>query len=251
MLQYSCSSRDEWIDKVNQIKYSFSRHLLIDRSFFFLFPTQCPIDGDGRLFRHIINYLQYGKWLLPANFDEFPLLQSEIRRFNFDQTAITALSGAELELQEAGNVRSVCSQLERCMLRMHPEKSRSPGHITVGYRGSFAFGRDGLADVKFRKLTKILVAGKVFLCREVFGETLNESRDPDHCDEENRYTARFFLKHLSIEQAFDCLHEAGFRCVGSCGSGTSTIPGNEPVKPGIDSEETRWNHYNEFVFYRS
>lgn len=125
-----------------------------------------------------------------------------------------------------------------------------PGYITVGYRGSFAFGRDGLADVKFRKFTRILVSGRVVICREVFGDTLNESRDPDHCDDDNRYTARFFLKHLMIEQAFDCLQEAGFRCVGSCGSGTASMPANEPQKPGIESEETRWNHYNEFVFCR-
>ena len=122
------------------------------------------------------------------------------------------------------------------------------GYITVGYRGSFAFGRDGLADVKFRKLTRILVAGKVLLCREVFGENLNESRDPDH-GQDDRYTSRYFLKHLSLESAFDSLQEAGFRCVGSCGSGTSCGTG-EPLKPGIDSEENRWNHYNEFVFCR-
>ena len=193
--------------------------------------------------------MQYGKWILPSNFDEFQLLQCEIERFGFDQSAVNSLIETESKLS-SGSVRALCAQLDKCLPRLCPEKSRSPGHITVGYRGSFAFGRDGLADVKFRKLTKILVAGKVLLCREVFGETLNESRDPDHCDEDNRYTARFFLKHLSIEQAFDSLHEGGFRCVGSCGSGTSTVPGNEPVKPGIDSEETRWNHYNEFVFYR-
>lgn len=131
-----------------------------------------------------------------------------------------------------------------------PKGAGGPGYITVGYRGSFAFGRDGLADVKFRKFTKILVSGRVAICREVFGDTLNESRDPDHCDDDNRYTARFFLKHLMLEQAFDCLQESGFRCVGSCGSGTASMPANEPQKPGIESEETRWNHYNEFVFCR-
>lgn len=44
---------------------------------------------------------------------------------------------------------------------------RASGYITVGYRGTFAFGRDGLADVKFRKLSRILVCGRVQLCREV------------------------------------------------------------------------------------
>ncbi|KAJ8670628.1 hypothetical protein QAD02_001887 [Eretmocerus hayati] len=122
------------------------------------------------------------------------------------------------------------------------------GHITVGYRGSFAFGREGLSDVKFRKLSRILVCGRVALCRDVFGETLNESRDPDHGMSE-RYTSRFFLKHSSIEQAFDALQEQGFRLVASCGSGTAG--GNTAeLKPGVDLEENRWNHYNEFVFVR-
>ena len=43
-----------------------------------------------------------------------------------------------------------------------------PGTIVVGYRGTFAFGRDGLADVKFRKLTRILVNGRVSECFKCF-----------------------------------------------------------------------------------
>ena len=39
------------------------------------------------------------------------------------------------------------------------------GAIVVGYRGTFAFGRDGMADVCFRKLTRILVHGKVISYR--------------------------------------------------------------------------------------
>lgn len=35
------------------------------------------------------------------------------------------------------------------------------GTLIIGYRGTFAFGKDGLSDVKFRKLTRILVHGKV------------------------------------------------------------------------------------------
>ena len=37
----------------------------------------------------------------------------------------------------------------------------APGTLVIGYRGTFACGRDGLADVKFRKLTRILVHGRV------------------------------------------------------------------------------------------
>ncbi|KAL6447528.1 hypothetical protein ACFW04_000026 [Cataglyphis niger] len=137
---------------------------------------------------------------------------------------------------------------ERERLKQEANFYGLPGYITVGYRGSFAFGREGLADVKFRKLSRILVCGRVALCRDVFGETLNESRDPDH-GMSDRYTSRFFLKHSVIEQAFDMLQEQGFRMAGSCGSGTAGS-NSEQLKPGVDSEENRWNHYNEFVFVR-
>ncbi|ODN01363.1 BTB/POZ domain-containing protein KCTD12 [Orchesella cincta] len=130
---------------------------------------------------------------------------------------------------------------------LFPDENRQSGYITVGYRGTFAFGRDGMSDVKFRKLARIIVCGRVALCREVFGENLNESRDPDR-GPMDRYTGRFFLKHLFLEQAFDNLQEAGFKCVASCGSGTSG--GSAELKPGMDPEESRWNHYNEFVFVR-
>lgn len=53
--------------------------------------------------------------------------------------------------------------------------------------------------MKFRKLQRILVCGKVTLCRDVFGDTLNDSRDPDR-DEYERYTSRLYLKHQSLEK---------------------------------------------------
>jgi len=87
---------------------------------------------------------------------------------------------------------------------------------------------------------------QVALCREVFRDTLNESRDVDR-GTSDRYSARFFLKHTFIEQAFDALQEAGFRMVGSAGSGTNSAG---DMKPGMDSEECKWNHYNEFIFCR-
>lgn len=84
------------------------------------------------------------------------------------------------------------------------------------------------------------------MCREVFKDTLNESRDPDR-GENDRYTGRFFLKHTFLEQAFDMLLEEGFCMAGSCGSGTNSAG---EVKPGLDTEEAKWQHYNEFVFER-
>ncbi|XP_053678910.1 BTB/POZ domain-containing protein KCTD8 [Anopheles nili] len=189
-------------------------------------PPDLPVDGRGRffidrdgvLFQHVLDYLRDpARYALPTGSLERDRLRREADFFR--------LAGLQEQLAK-----------------------QTPGCITIGYRGSFQFGRDGLADVKFRKITRLLVHGRVALCREVFGDTLNESRDPDH-GAPDRYTARFFLKHVFIEQAFDMLQEQGFRLVGSCGSGTAGSV-SENLKPGVDTEENRWNHYNEFVFVR-
>ncbi|XP_058445225.1 BTB/POZ domain-containing protein KCTD8 [Malaya genurostris] len=175
------------------------------------------IDRDGVLFRYVLDYLRDPtRFRIPAEFRERDRLRKEAEFYRL-----------------TGMIEAV---------------TKDSGCITIGYRGSFQFGRDGLADVKFRKITRLLVHGRVAVCREVFGDTLNESRDPDHGGPD-RYTARFFLKHVFIEQAFDMLQDNGFRCVGSCGSGTAGSV-NENLKPGVDAEENRWNHYNEFVFLR-
>ena len=63
-------------------------------------------------------------------------------------------------------------------------------------------------------------------------DTLNESRDPDRGLDGDRYTARYFLKHTMLEQAFDQLCEAGFRMVGSCASGTFPPNDIQELKPG-------------------
>lgn len=212
------------------------------------------IDRDGVLFRYTLDYLRNLKLTLPENFHERERLIQEAEYFKIDQMVATLnahvpsrccpfKSGDNLEVAP---VADVSDELSPSALAV--PVSRASGYITVGYRGTFAFGRDGLADVKFRKLSRILVCGRVALCREIFGETLNESRDPDR-GATDRYSCRFFLKHTFIEQAFDMLQEAGFTCVASCGSGTASA--GTDMKPGMDSEENRWNHYNEFVFVRN
>ncbi|XP_066999151.1 BTB/POZ domain-containing protein KCTD16 [Anabrus simplex] len=191
------------------------------------------LDRDGVLFRYVLDFLRNQALILPECFREKERLRQEALYFGLPTMAEAVAQHFEAENSEKAAT---------------PSRSRAPGFITVGYRGSFAFGRDGLADVKFRKLSRILVCGRVALCRDVFGETLNESRDPDH-GQSDRYTSRFFLKHSFIEQAFDMLQEQGFRLAGSCGSGTAGGPQTD-LKPGVDTEENRWNHYNEFVFVR-
>lgn len=92
------------------------------------------------------------------------------------------------------------------------------------------------------------------LCREVFGETLNEGRDPDRGDQKDRYTARYFLKHTLLEKAFDALAAAGFRIVACSATGTNGVQATATRQTSAlvigHSEEDRWGHYNEFLFAR-
>ena len=209
------------------------------------------IDRDGVLFRYILDYLRNLKLVLPENFHERERLKQEAEYFKLpDMIGSLTLGPKATHLQPIGNSNATGSglfpQLSASLPVLPPVTGKTPGYVTVGYRGTFAFGRDGLADVKFRKLSRIIVCGRVSLCREVFKDTLNESRDPDR-GETDRYTGRFFLKHTFLEQAFDALQEEGFLMMGSRGTGTNSAG---EVKPGLDTEEAKWQHYNEFIFER-
>ncbi|EDO34699.1 predicted protein [Nematostella vectensis] len=177
------------------------------------------IDRDGVLFRYILDYLRNCKLALPEGFNERERLTMEAEHFK--------LKGMVRAIQrEKDNIKST-------------DKGRPSGYISIGVRGTYAFGRDGVADVKFRKLQRILVCGNVALAREVFGDSLNETRDPDRDDQ--RYTNRFYLKHSYLEKAFDQLMEKGYTMVTSSAGGAGYDPENE---------ETKWNHFNDYVFFR-
>ncbi|XP_033095908.1 BTB/POZ domain-containing protein KCTD16-like [Anneissia japonica] len=194
------------------------------------------IDRDGDLFRYILDYLRDGRIILPSNYENVNRLIAEAEYFRLPQ--LVALLSEDAD-------RMVIRPSPSAVLPMSKEADNlKPGCLTIGYRGTFAFGRDGLVDVKFRKILRILVCGRVSIARDVFGESLNESRDPDR-GLSSRYTSRFYLKHVFLEHAFDMLLSKGFRLISSAGSGAAgTI--NGPA----ESEESKWYHYNEFVFCR-
>lgn len=179
------------------------------------------IDRDGLLFRYVLDYLRNSRLTLPENFDEKERLLAEAEYF-----------------QLKGLIRSL-QKLIGTSKKGKDGKKPTSGYLSLCVRGSYAFGRDGVADVKFRKLQRILVCGNVALAREVFAESLNETRDPDRDDA--RYTNRFFLKHNHLEKAFDHLYENGFRLLSSCAGGAGYDP---------ESEETKWNHFNDYIFHR-
>ncbi|CAJ0565645.1 unnamed protein product, partial [Mesorhabditis spiculigera] len=214
------------------------------------------IDRDGQMFTYILQYMRSGKLILPEDFKDAGRLMDEAHYFNLkglqDEVDSNLSPRTSLKVTNLanGNVAGL---------------AETGGYITLGYRGTFAFGRDGQADVKFRKLHRILVCGKVALCREVFADTLNESRDPGDRDGSERYTSRLYLKHQCLERACDAMAEKGFKLVATCCSGANGLAALNPptsqsgsttqadlmtLRNSGDYEEQRWAHYTEYVFYR-
>lgn len=216
------------------------------------------IDRDGLLFRYVLDYMRTGSLaVLPVGFAERRRLLAEAQHFRLDDMvdALQRLDDDDRQQQQ---------QRPHGILngRTSSTGGGETGYVTVGYRGTFGCGRAMVADgpgsssdIRFRKVSRILVSGRTSLCREVFGDKLNDSRSPDARtavdDAAVRYSARFYLKHAFIEQAFDALLAAGFELVAACGTGTNGARGVGDAKPGVDVEESKWNHYNEFVFCRS
>ena len=123
------------------------------------------IDRDGVLFRYVLDYLRNGKLVLPESFRELRRLEREAEFFRLSDLTRSVHQlrcgtedgehpggGPDLEVSSAAETADKASLGGR----------REPGFITVGYRGTFAFGRDGgIADVKFRKMWRILISGRV------------------------------------------------------------------------------------------
>jgi len=216
------------------------------------------VDRDGELFAYILDYLRTGKLLLPDNFKDTARLREEVLFYQLDD--LNHLLTPYYNLKYHGK-KSMVNGTTPNVETNGSFSGENGGFITLGYRGTFAFGRDGQADVKFRKLHRILVCGRVQLCREIFSDTLNESRDPDREGAE-RYTSRLYLKHQCLEKACDNLAEKGFKLVATCSSGANGLATPNPAQGSNapsdymnprnsgDFEEQRWAHYTEYVFYR-
>lgn len=134
--------------------------------------------------------------------------------------------------------------------------------ITIGYHSSLSSGSKP-SDVNFRRIHRIIVHGQAWVCREVFGHQLNETRDGNV--DSDRYTSRFYLTHNFLEQAFDALAANRFRLISST-SNTPMPPQNLPVTTNRNislqksktpaanqtgAHERQFLHYSQFVFVRT
>ncbi|XP_005997579.1 BTB/POZ domain-containing protein KCTD12.1 [Latimeria chalumnae] len=228
------------------------------------------LDRDGFLFRYILDYLRDLNLVLPDFFPERSRLQREAEFFQLqdlvkrlnpkiskENSINEEICQSDPEEVGAGGIggsstnmdllRFTSSSANTSMPVSAPSPSPSSeskkfGYITIGYRGTYTIGRDIQADAKFRRVARITVCGKTSLAKEVFGDTLNESRDPDRPPE--RYTSRYYLKFNFLEQAFDKLAEAGFHMVACSSTGTCAFASND------QSEDRIWTSYTEYVFCR-
>ncbi|KAK1788561.1 hypothetical protein P4O66_002422 [Electrophorus voltai] len=216
------------------------------------------LDRDGFLFRYILDYLRDLNLVLPDYFPEKNRLQREAEFFqlrdlykrlspnmskeNSINDELLHSDPEDAPLQGATGLDTSRALSAFGTTQSPSAESKKSGYITVGYRGSYTIGRDTQTDAKFRRVARITVCGKTSLAKEVFGDTLNESRDPDRPPE--RYTSRYYLKYNFLEQAFDRLTEVGFHMVACSSTGTCAYTSNDP------SEDKIWTSYTEYVFCR-
>ncbi|KAK1804132.1 hypothetical protein P4O66_020172 [Electrophorus voltai] len=207
------------------------------------------IDRDGFLFRYVLDFLRDRQLVLPEHFPERERLQREAEHFQLAE--LLRLLGPRVSKQGSLNDEGCQSDIEessqgselvwRAGGAVATSTDKRSGFITIGYRGSYTMVRDNQADAKFRRVARIMVCGRIALAKEVFGETLNESRDPDRPPE--KYTSRFYLKFTYLEQAFDRLNEAGFQMVACNSTGTAAFINQY-------RDDKIWSSYTEYIFFR-
>uniref|UniRef100_G3SXK2 Potassium channel tetramerization domain containing 8 n=1 Tax=Loxodonta africana TaxID=9785 RepID=G3SXK2_LOXAF len=221
------------------------------------------IDRDGFLFRYVLDYLRDKQLALPEHFPEKERLLREAEYFQLTDlvkllspkvTKQNSLNdeGCQSDLEDNVSQGSSDALLQRGAAAAAPSgpgahgggggaPDKRSGFLTLGYRGSYTTVRDNQADAKFRRVARIMVCGRIALAKEVFGDTLNESRDPDRPPE--KYTSRFYLKFTYLEQAFDRLSEAGFHMVACNSSGTAAFVNQY-------RDDKIWSSYTEYIFFR-
>nr|XP_020832290.1 BTB/POZ domain-containing protein KCTD12-like isoform X4 [Phascolarctos cinereus] len=216
------------------------------------------VDRDGFLFRYVLDYMRDHQLVLPDHFPERSRLKREAEYFKLpDLVKILApetgnnsstaddsrVNDSEEQYPNHGSSSSASASGpggSPGTTGAGAVATRKGGYITLGYRGSYTLGRDSQTDAKFRRVARIMVCGKISLAKEVFGETLNESRDPDRPPE--RYTSRYYLKFNYLEQAFDKLANAGFHMVTSSSTGTCACAQDQ-------ADDKIWTSYTEYIFY--
>ncbi|XP_056396324.1 BTB/POZ domain-containing protein KCTD12-like isoform X2 [Hyla sarda] len=218
------------------------------------------LDRDGFLFRYVLDYLRDHQLVLPDHFPERRRLQREAEYFKLPELVKLLVSKVDKQnsigddtiqsysqeqspnIEVAKNLTFVNALAPNFETQSTLPDLEGSGFITIGYHGSYTLGRDNQSDSKFKRIARIMVCGKTSLVNDVFGETLNESKDPDQPLE--IYTSRFCLKCNFLEQAFDRLADAGFHMMGCNSTGTCGFAHDQ-------ADDKILTTYTEYIFYRA
>ncbi|WAR12289.1 KCD15-like protein [Mya arenaria] len=163
------------------------------------------IDRDGKMFRHILNYMRTGKVVLPEKFSEFDQLYEEARFFDIPGLL------TELEIRRRG----------RCIKKENIDRDNKMVEQSPV--------SDGFCDCLAVSLSpdlgeRISLSAEKFLLEEVFPElnsALLDSRNSGF-NLDNRYVIRFPLNgfcKLNSVQVFQRLLNHRFKIEASTGGG--------------------------------
>ena len=134
------------------------------------------IDRDGVLFRYVLDFLRNKRLVVPESFQERRRLRQEADYYQLADLVLqltacpmTPPPPPSLGATTAADTTNdgTTTTTTTAVTDNSSGDDKYAGYITIGYRGTFAAGREGMADVRFRKLTRILVCGRVSLCRQV------------------------------------------------------------------------------------
>ncbi|GFQ66350.1 hypothetical protein TNCT_108941 [Trichonephila clavata] len=183
------------------------------------------IDRDGKMFRHILNFMRTNNLSLPDDFNELDLLYEEARFYDIP----AMVRQIEQLKRERGKkkVDSICSSSSQARngrkyhenQNSQSECSNSPGYDSPGEFRCLAL------NVSPDLGERIVISGERALVEEIFpeiGQTLMDARSSVAWNQDSKHVIRFPLNgycKLNSLQTIVRLLNGGFRILASNGGG--------------------------------
>ncbi|XP_035220410.1 BTB/POZ domain-containing protein kctd15-like isoform X1 [Stegodyphus dumicola] len=188
------------------------------------------IDRDGKMFRHILNFMRTNNLSLPDDFNELDLLYEEARFYDIP-AMVRQIEQLKRERSKK-KVEATCSSSSSSQSRngrryhdsqnnMHSECSSSPGYDERGPGEFQCLALNVSPDLGER----IVISGERALVEEVFpeiGQPLMDARSSVAWNQDSKHVIRFPLNgycKLNSLQTIVRLLNGGFRILASNGGG--------------------------------
>ncbi|ODN04191.1 BTB/POZ domain-containing protein KCTD15 [Orchesella cincta] len=199
------------------------------------------IDRDGKMFRHILNFVRNNKLLLPADFTDIDLLLEEARFFEI-QGMYKQLEQLKKEQSAAGGSSSPCN-IGACGSNGGSADGDLSGGATATGNSPAGYGATCCWEVLALNISpdlgeRIMLSGERALIEEAFPETghaVMDARSTVAWHHDARHVIRFPLNgycKLNSVQAFTRLLNMGYQVTASHGG-------------GVDSQQ-----FSEYLFIR-